>query len=105
MSSAIPKHAVYAVCETATGFSLTFRIGQPVAWDAAIERCYRLDDRRLGVGVKARRCFTRWMRRDYVVKAFEVRAVNANGRGLGSYRHTLAFPIPYRALSTAKAGR
>jgi hypothetical protein len=35
------------------------------------------------------------------VTSFEVRAVDEHGRGLGSLRHGLAFPVPYRACRIA----
>lgn len=82
------KHAVYAVTGTET-----FRVGLPVDWRAAQARWLRLDDRRRA----GKRLRVRWMRRHYRVRFFEVRTVDYHGRGLGSERHGLAFPVPYRA--------
>jgi hypothetical protein len=92
------KHALYATCETPSGLALTFRLGQPVDWRTASDRWSRLDDKR-----HAGRSFAiRWMRRRYSVRFFEVRAVDENGRGLGSDRHSLAFPVPFRLCRVGK---
>lgn len=96
------KHALYAVCRTATGLDLTFRVGQPVGWVAAMQRWTRLDARLNGIDCPAREVVIRWARRKYSVRYFEVRSVDANGRGLGSERHEQAFPVPYRL---ARSGR
>jgi hypothetical protein len=107
MPAAIPttsKHAVYVICETRHG-TLSFRVGQPVSWDRAQARWQRIADRLDGFNGQAKRRITvRHDGRRYCVRSMcvEVRAVDAHGRGLGSERHTLAFPVPYRALSTAK---
>lgn len=100
-----PQHAVYAVAHVGRdrrglgrGQTVAFRVGQPVDREAAQKRWTRLDDRRRA----GRRPFVRWSRRKYVVAFFEVRAVDYHGRGLGSQRHSDAFPVPYRALGCAK---
>lgn len=92
------KHALYATARTPSGFPLTFRVGQPVDWNTAIQRWDRLDNRRL----RGKRQTIRNARKDYTVEHFELRAVDSNGRGLGSDRHTLAFPIPYRQCRTTR---
>jgi len=81
------RHAVYANTDAGT-----FRVGQPVDWDTAQARWSRLDDRRIA-GRKPR---VRHDGKRYIVNSFEVRSVDTFGRGLGSERHTLAFPVPYR---------
>lgn len=87
------RHAVYA--NTSEG--VTFRIGRPVSWDAAVARWYRLDDtRREGIPHRVRH-----ERRWYSVESFEVRAVDRHGVGLGSERHARAIHIPYIALLRA----
>lgn len=83
------RHALYANTDT----GLTFRVGQPVKWDRAIQRWYRLDDRRR---FHARTHTIRHDGRTYTVESFEVRATDPHGRGLGSPRHALAFPVPFR---------
>lgn len=93
------KHAVYATAVTPRRkYSTTFRVGQPVSWGRAQDRWLRLDDRRRA-GIPT---FIRWMRRRYFVQYFEVRAVDENGRGIGSERHLLALTIPYRLLVSRK---
>lgn len=91
-------HAVYATCHTKKHGDICFRIGQPVDWQAAQARCSRLD-RRGRAGAKVR---VRWARRWYRVAFLEVRAVDYHGRGLGSLRHGLAFPVPYRSIQSRK---
>lgn len=96
------RHAVYATCIDHRGERLTFRVGLPVAWDLAIARWYRLDNWRTGFGgARQRRLLVRWARRQYRVLHFEVRSVDRHGRGLGSDRHALAFPVPYRLCRSA----
>jgi hypothetical protein len=91
-------HAVYATCTSKHG-TITFRVGLPVAWAAAQARWERLDARRrAGASVRVR-----WARRWYRAMFLEVRAVDRHGRGLGSDRHSLAFPVPYRYLQSRKA--
>lgn len=102
-----PKHALYVTCETSQGTTLTFRVGQPVSWDAALDRWQRIADRLDGFnGQTARPVTIRHDGRRYSAKraCVEVRAVDRDGRGLGSERHTLAFPVPYRAMRTALRG-
>lgn len=88
-------YAVYANAVSRKGDRLSFRVGLPVSWDRAQDRWLRLDDRRLAG--RARR--VRWNRRHYTVTSYEVRMVDRNGRGIGSERHALAFPVPYRAAA------
>lgn len=98
----IEKHAVYANCIDAAGETLTLRIGLPIEWDFAINRWYRLDDRLRGYnGKPSRRIRVRYNRRWYTVDSLEVRSVDRHGRGLGSERHELAFPVPYRLVRSA----
>lgn len=85
------KHAVYATARRGADI-VTFRVGQPVAWNVAMDRWYRLDDRR----VSGRRPVVKANRRKYEVETFEVRAVDAHGRGLGSKRHETALTARYR---------
>lgn len=91
------RHAVYVTIHP-TGLNLSFRIGQPTDWHTAQARWQRLDDRNRADRVQV----LRHDGRRYPVKLghafFEVRAVDAHGRGLGAERHALAFPVPYRAL-------
>lgn len=90
------RHALFAV----TPSGLAFRVGRPVKWDRAVARWYRADDRR-----RAGRAFrVRHDGRSYPVAAFEVRAVDRDGRGLGSERHAFAFPVPFRAMRLIPAG-
>lgn len=91
------KHAVYANTSARNGERLTFRVGLPVDWNTAQDRWNRLDKRRA-----SRTIHVRNMRRTYRVDSLEVRAVDYNGRGLGSDRHSLAFPVPYRAAKLAR---
>lgn len=80
-------HAVYATCYAYNGLRLTFRVGLPVGWHRAQNRWNRLDTlRRSGHALRIRHG-RRWYRVDF------------HGRGLGSERHALAFPIRYRELS------
>lgn len=96
------RHAVYATCIDRRGERLTFRVGLPVEWNTAIARWYRLDNWRTGrEGARLRELLVRWSRRQYRVLHFEVRAVDRHGRGLGSDRHALAFPVPYRLCRSA----
>lgn len=86
------KHALFATTQDRRGRRLTFRIGQPVDWTQAIQRWNRLDMKRI-----ARRNFrVQHDGRRLQVAYFEVRAVDQDGRGIGSERHTLAFPVPFR---------
>lgn len=93
------RHALFAVVEG----HFAFRVGQPTTWGNAQQRWSRADDRRVGAnGHKRRACTVLGpFGASYPVMAFEVRAVDAKGGGLGSVRHALAVPVPYRALRTA----
>lgn len=98
------KHAVYVTCDTRHG-QITFRVGQPVSWNLAQARWSRIADRLDGFNGHVKRPVTiRHDGRRYCACKFwvEVRPVDAHGRGVGSERHTLAFPVPYRAMTTAK---
>lgn len=107
--------AVYATARDHKGQHITFRIGQPVSLGAAHDRWERLDSRlssfahnergeyRQGA-VKRRPVRVRYDGRMFNVEHLEVRAVDDHGRGLGSDRHTLAFPVPYRAVRSALSG-
>lgn len=86
------RHAVYAVCPD----GLAFRIGLPVSWGRAQDRWSRLDARLRARGLTIRHDGRRW-----AAMRLEVRAVDAHGRGLGSERHALAFPVPYRLARVA----
>lgn len=90
------KHAVYATTVDRRGERQTFRVGQPVKWDTAIARWTRLDSARLG----GKKPAVRANRRQYRVEFYEVRAVDRHGRGLGSERHGIAHPVPYRTVKT-----
>jgi hypothetical protein len=92
----VEKHAVYAVCTGPAGREVTLRVGQPVRWGRAIARWQRLNDRRLAVHPGRIRHDGCW----YTPRFYEVRAVDPVGRGLGSERHTLALPVPYRNFHT-----
>lgn len=92
------KHALYATARDSAGEREHFRIGQPTDFLTAQRRWLRLDDRRL----LNRRPVVRANRRQYVVEFFEVRAVDRHGRGLGSERHTLAHPVPFRAAKITR---
>lgn len=87
------KHALFATTKDRTGRSLTFRVGQPVDWGRAIQRYDRLDRK---LFIDRRKFRVRHDGRRLPVAYFELRAVNQDGRGLGSDRHTLAFPVPFR---------
>lgn len=83
------RHAVFA---TSTD-GVSFRVGQPVAWDLAIARWYRLDDRR----VAGRRLRVRFARRWYRIAYFEVREVDRHGRAEDiSGKHDRSIPVAYR---------
>lgn len=87
------RHALFAIASVPEGpHALSFRVGQPVDWNTAQARWQRLDDRRIA----GRKQYVRHDGRRYPVAAFEVRAVDKFGRGLGSDRHKLAFPVPFR---------
>jgi len=88
------SHANYVTCELPEGGTITFRVGQPVAWDTAINRHNRLD----GMGKRVR---IRHMRRTYIAKFCEVRATDKHGRGLGSERHEQAVMVPFAATTVA----
>ena len=95
------RHALYATCDTRDGGTITFRVGQPVyGWHGALARFHRLwTDGAIDQGQKAplARARVRWDRRWYRVRFMEVRAVDRNGVGLGSERHSRAIPVPYRS--------
>lgn len=80
------RHAVFAIC--ADGVS--FRLGQPADWHTAVTRQTRLrweDPRARAIRHEHRR---------YLIRDYEVRAVDRHGRGLGSERHARAIPVPFR---------
>lgn len=87
------KHALFATTQDRQGRRLTFRIGQPVGWDRAIQRWNRLDRK---LWADRRKFRVRHDGRQLPVAHFEVRQVDQDGRGLGDDRHTLAFPVPFR---------
>lgn len=88
------RHAVFAIADVPEGpHALSFRVGQPVSWDVAQDRFARLYGRRFA----GRAQTVRHDGKRYKVRNYEVRAVDQFGRGLGSDRHKLAFPVPYRA--------
>lgn len=83
------RQAVYATCET----GVCFRIGQPVK--DAYPRYARLDRNGTGLG-PSRPLHVRFDGKRHRVRFLEVRQVDSHGRGLGSERHALAFPVPHR---------
>lgn len=97
------KHAVYVTSKLPTGEAVTFRVGQPVSWDAATRRWARLDNRRGGwEGVPARPVTVKHDGREYPASFVEVREVTRHGRGKGQDRHREAFTVPYRNVKSAK---
>ncbi len=95
------RHAVYVTVKLRDGSAVTFRVGQPTNWHRASARWHRLDARRAAGRVQTVRHDGRRYPLDTARGCVEVRAVDAHGRGLGSERHALAFPVPYRALRVA----
>lgn len=103
------KHALYATAIDRNGERQTFRVGQPADLNTISARHLRLDDRHYNSG---RAHIITANRRQYIVEGagkqtrawtgLEVRAVDRHGRGLGSERHALAFPVPYRACRVAR---
>ncbi len=96
------RHAVYLVTDNAKGDAVAFRVGQPVSWGAAQARNERLFCRANGVGMPKRPVKVKHDGRTYTGRWFEVRTVDAHGRGLGSERHATALVTPYRAVRSAK---
>ena len=97
------RHAVYAITDNVRhGEHIAFRVGQPIGWNSAQNRYERLYARERGIRQPARPVKVRHDGRVYRVKAFEVRAADAHGRGLGSERHATAIVVPYRAVRSAK---
>lgn len=92
------KHALFAATEAGT-----FRIGLPTTLNNAMDRWQRADDRLNGFNGHARRaCNVLGFASSYPVRFFEVRAIDPRtGKGLGSLRHDVAVPVPFRALRTA----
>lgn len=96
------RTATYTVCRAHDGSQHTFRLGQPMAGlDTADARWARVDDRRRD----GRDQRVRFDGKSYRVEWVENRSVDNHGRGLGSERHGLAMPVPYRALRMAPKGR
>lgn len=80
------RHALYARATSRKG-DATFRVGQPVDWDLAIDRHTRATNNLI------RAPYIRHQRRKYRVKFYEVRSVDEHGRGLGREDHALAIPV------------
>jgi hypothetical protein len=92
------QHAVYATTQRRDGTpGPTFRIGRPVSLGRAHDRWQRHDRNGTGLG-PSRPLAVRFDGRRLPVRFLEVRAVDSDGRGLGSERHALAFTVPDRCL-------
>lgn len=101
----VNNHALYATAVDSTGERQTFRIGKPADLSTITKRHERVDGRqyqqkRFQTIAANRRLYTvePFGKARHAWTGLEIRAVDRHGRGLGSERHAVAHPVPYRAL-------